>query len=1083
MSREYNIYSRPKLPRNKYGNLYELYGLNTSSSSSLFGSTQSASSVGVEMSSLSDFVGATQSEDGIRGLVPAPLAGEQNYFLQATGAWERIPAYEWLREFPTSNGLEKSGLEIDGDFNVTKTLSTMNLNVQGAAHFWSLIIDEVKANGGQVLVSPSMFHIDYVGDIVYYDIFSEDSKIKTIVSVRKDFEKMCRACDVVEVKCRRVWCRNDDGERRTENEVHVGDMLRCRSFNVKSGVYHNISNTDYWTFVCGVGPGDDSNDPKSFIDDDGEEKSGFWIDLAFGLRKSNGRNIPLGSVLHDDGSVDLPSDYEEISDLLGLKQVSNEVLVGSRDVENEYFDSEEFLDIQNKVIKIRGLDTSINSLIGVDSSDSLGDNTRNLIQAGQQLQFLSEGTLEGNAEEDDLSSLIMNGTYSEDPVPIQTQATLQNARSIENDINGGDGLREEAVYGLKLDKVEKNNIVLANETVLGRDFIAAEDLYDLNGDKVYNKGALVESGTVVDGEWRLVDLGGDEDIKAIDDGSEITPPDEDEIINGTDDTETNKSRDTNIYNKKNYSEETSFIFGYGKFSARKGDSLACLGHLYDSDRQNAVVLSATDPIDPDLKAPAMAQYSNIDTFGVSISKFRLSAIAANGNEFIGSFLVNDNGKYIDISERINIMITDIKSGLEKVGIHLDGDDSTITLVGSVKLKQHANDSYDTLSVYDNFDTKRVEITPFDIPKRNDPSSNIDITKNSFNYISNSLTATKDYITYDAWRHWWFWPFNSSWVYMYELNNYTVSLTSSINLGHISSGSKLDIGNLDLHIWCNTYLVGKVLVQNHGEGKQTISTLNYTLKKDGVAVSGKNKVPIPYTQYDISGINSSDIKINIGSTFLDDFTISNSGTYTIDINVVYSVYAYTEEWDYYSNYYYRIDAGLSGTLRSAIERNSYNNDTSSRKMSIGTNGMVFNCNNSRYFYAGSDGYELKWDDAGIRLDSEYGLRETKLYKTVSAGEWIDKKYDIIIANYSSNGYSLYLPNSAEYGVGRKLTIIAFKGLKVYTSGVDKVRVSTDTTFVEGECIEFGSGDSSSLVMPKYVVELIAINGVWYIVSYF
>lgn len=1085
--RRYSIYDRPKLPRNKYGNLYDLYGVNSSSSSSLFGSSEGANLIGnTDMASLSEFVGATDSENGIKGLVPAPQAGEQDYFLQGTGKFEYIPAYKWLEEFPTGAGLEKSGLTINGDFNVAKTLSTMDLKVEGAAHFWTLIIDEVKANGGQVLISPSTFHVDYVDDIQYYPLFTEDSKLTTLITVRKDIDKMCRACNVTEVKCRRVWCRNDDGSKQTTNNVEIGDMLRCRSFNIKNGVYNNVSNTDYWTFVCRVGPDpNEINDPKTFIDEDGVERSGFWIDIAYALKLSNGHSLPLGTVLYEDGTVEIPDTYVEIENALDLKKISNETLTGSRNVEEEYFDSEEFLDIQNKVIKIRGLDSNLNYLIGEESSNSLTDNSLDFLQVTQQLEFIANGTLDNNADESDLASLIVSGTYSDDSSNLHTQSDIQSSQSISREIQSRNIAVEDAEYGLKLDKIQKNDIILANGTVVEREggFIAADDLYDMNGDKVYDKGDLIPENTVVDGNWKVVDHEGEDEVFAVDEGTEFIPSDEEEINNGTKNTETGMDRNVNKFIDKDYLSATEWRFGYGTFSIKSGDNLSCLGHLYDTDRANAIVLSSNDPIDNDLKAPCMAQYSSIDTFGESISNYRLTAIASNGNEFIGSFFVNYNGSYLDINERINLFVTDIKTGLEKVGIHLDGDNSTITLVGSVDLRQHSNTSYDTLNVYDNIDVKRVEILPFDIPKRESPESSIDITNKYFNLISTSKNATKSYINYDRWKHWWFWPFNYDWVYKYELHDYIVSLTSSTNIGYLSVGSKLDLSNLDIHIWADTYLAGKTFISNHGTGEQEITTFTYTIKKDGVVVYGPISIK-DISGLIITGIDTNDIKLMLGRTFLDDYTIQSSGTYSIDIKVIYSVYAYTTSWDYYSNYYYRVDCGLSGSVRTSISKSSSTgNDSSNRKMTIGTNGFVFNCNNSRYFYAGNDGYEFKWDDASIRLDSEYGLRETKLYETITSGKMLNKKYDIVIANYASNGYTCYLPSCVDYGVGRKLTVIAFQGLKLVTSGVDKVRVNTANSFIESESIEFGTGSGTSIVMPKYVVELIAINGVWYIVSYF
>ena len=288
--------------------------------------------------------------------MPAPLAGENQYFLQGSGGWTDIPAFRWISEFPESDAFEKTGLSVNGDLNVKDTLTTMNLEVQGAAHFWSLIIDQVKATGGQLIVSPSSFHIDHVGGIVYIPVFEDGSPLYNLLSSRIDIRNCFNACGVTQVKCMRLYQRNDDGAKQTENEVQVGDMLRCRSFNIKPGVYRNVSNKDYWSFVCNTGE-------EEYRDENDETHSAFFIDLAYGLRLSNGHSLPLGTELHTDGTYTLPAGYVEITNALELKRVSQETLDGTSTVENEYFDSVEFNEITQRVIGIRGLEDQINDII------------------------------------------------------------------------------------------------------------------------------------------------------------------------------------------------------------------------------------------------------------------------------------------------------------------------------------------------------------------------------------------------------------------------------------------------------------------------------------------------------------------------------------------------------------------------------------------------------------------------------------------------------------------------------------------------------------------------------------------------
>lgn len=48
------------------------------------------------------------------------------------------------------------------------------------------------------------------------------------------------------IKARRCYFEADDGERRTHNLFHVGDMVMCQTFNLAEGVYQNVKNKYYW---------------------------------------------------------------------------------------------------------------------------------------------------------------------------------------------------------------------------------------------------------------------------------------------------------------------------------------------------------------------------------------------------------------------------------------------------------------------------------------------------------------------------------------------------------------------------------------------------------------------------------------------------------------------------------------------------------------------------------------------------------------------------------------------------------------------------------------------------------------------
>lgn len=80
-----------------------------------------------------------------------------------------------------------------------------------------------------------------------------------------------------------------------------------------------------------------------------------------------------------------------------------------------------------------------------------------------------------------------------------------------------------------------------------------------------------------------------------------------------------------------------------------GDEIVVLGNRQNTERQNAIILSATngDYLDKGIKAPYIAQYKGIKTF--ELEPYRYNIIAANGNLFIGKFkVVNADGSIENI---------------------------------------------------------------------------------------------------------------------------------------------------------------------------------------------------------------------------------------------------------------------------------------------------------------------------------------------------------------------------------------------------------------------------------------------------
>lgn len=1077
--RIYNSYDRTKLARNKYGviNNYSTLG-----GTSYYSDNSSA--VGGTMVDLKDFRGATRTEDGVRGLVPAPLAGMNTWFLQGNGGWTRIPAYEWITEFPESAGLEKSGIQVNGDLRVTNTIKTENLEVTGAAHFFELVVDKVRAQGGQIMVSPSAFNVDYVGEYVDYNIFDANSPMRDILFGRTDIYNILKANNVEKIRCRRLYQRCDDGERRIENECAIGDMMRCRSFNIKKGTYRNISNTDYWSFICNVNLPDevDINDENHYTDENGVTYDAIWIDLAFTLRKSDGTNYPIGTTLFLDGSTPIyPTGWNGDIQANELKKVSQETWDGTNDVIGEYWENEEWTAIQESVIKIRGLDEQVEEITGKAASNKLYDNESYATEAQKYMNEALYGNPSGqttsgqstNGRSRLAAASTVNMSVADQVSMILTGAPtgiLQNEPDgiVETQLDrisqGVTGFEQEGKK-LNLSRTVLNKFTLPAESRVDAPFIVTDPVKEYNPttgqwDTIYDTGDVLTPATthniirdvnvvpaVTTDDGTYVPADNITEYKEAEPNSNtFTPVSDDDLRQievTTDDTTTMMDRNTDAHLEIDYRDNTEWQFGYVSdythFRIKNNDELACLGHLYLTDRQNAIVLSATACMDPDLQCPAIAQYKYIDIFGKNISQFRQTAIAANGNEFIGSFLVNYNNTYMDINERINMMILDVTSGLEKVGIHLDGDSSTITLVGSVNLRQHSQDSYDTLNLYDGLNVKRLEIMPFDIPKPGEAGSHIDDNGIQFAGYSNRTTIPKSYVTRKD--DWWDWKLFHT-TYCYTMKNYILTTKTDANIGYLEAGYVLDMRDLQMKLKMPVYLVGSTIANDRGLGEQTVKAISFTLKRNGVEVQYDNiynsRTKELITRYTPNGINTDTLTLYVNELF-NDYVVPQAGTYTIEVTLSVQLYAYIESDNKYDNCYFTVNTNFTGSVNTQIGRTEPQRDGeglltapyNGHKFTIGTNGFELVNDNSRYIYAADDGFRITWDNNYIEINEDRGIYVRRAVLEVnesvmpSSREFqLDNKHEIVYCRNQHSSYTVVLPDPTEYGLFRTITILGW-----------------------------------------------------------
>lgn len=151
------------------------------------------------------------------------------------------------------NESEQSGFAIkqrsDGKYQMLLT----DLIVWGKAVFNTLSIRELSYVGGNIVLSPAAGKISYIKEV-----YSETTN------------------ELIGWKC---YLLADDGTTATINSFKVDDQVRCKTFNIASGVYQNVSNKDYWRLVTKV-----STENEAITDDEGHElydgKKFAWIQIA-----------------------------------------------------------------------------------------------------------------------------------------------------------------------------------------------------------------------------------------------------------------------------------------------------------------------------------------------------------------------------------------------------------------------------------------------------------------------------------------------------------------------------------------------------------------------------------------------------------------------------------------------------------------------------------------------------------------------------------------------------------------------------------------------------------------------------------
>lgn len=124
--------------------------------------------------------------------------------------------------------------DLTGDNLNYKDATLETLTVTKAAHFFELIIDQIKSTQGQIIITPANAKFDWV--------------------------------DSTPTNYYRCYWKNEDDEKQIGNKFEVNDQVVCQTFNVTTGTSYNASNKYYWALVVNTGSYELDGEHYHYID-------------------------------------------------------------------------------------------------------------------------------------------------------------------------------------------------------------------------------------------------------------------------------------------------------------------------------------------------------------------------------------------------------------------------------------------------------------------------------------------------------------------------------------------------------------------------------------------------------------------------------------------------------------------------------------------------------------------------------------------------------------------------------------------------------------------------------------------------
>ena len=156
-----------------------------------------------------------------------------------------------------------SGGQIDDQGNaeleslmVRDSIVVPNLTVTKAAHFFKLIIDELKSIGGQIIVTAANATLDKV---VPYTSGNEVAEAGDTIAYYRCYFRAKEG--------------DEAGAKAIHNQFAAGDQAVCMTFDTAEGTSYNISSKYYWRYVQNIGT-------ETLTEEDGSTNDYHYIDLS-----------------------------------------------------------------------------------------------------------------------------------------------------------------------------------------------------------------------------------------------------------------------------------------------------------------------------------------------------------------------------------------------------------------------------------------------------------------------------------------------------------------------------------------------------------------------------------------------------------------------------------------------------------------------------------------------------------------------------------------------------------------------------------------------------------------------------------